>query len=100
MRIIDMHVPQAYREGILYPKYMFITYGWYDAGWWKASNGSFYNCTGEEIAKVLRYTLISVIQENPVDPGFIADPGFVSLAKSIMESTVLCSLLDFKIRFN
>ena len=59
---------QAYAQGIRYPTHMLITYGWYSNGWWKgAATSSQYNCTDEERASVLLYTLAPIIQESYTD---------------------------------
>lgn len=55
---------QAYKQNIRYPKYMLITYGWYSNGWWvgPGSDGQF-NCSTEERASVLQYTMGPIQQE-------------------------------------
>ena len=54
---------------------MFITYGWYVDGWWKDSNDG--NCTGDELADMLLYTMGPIIREIP-DDDVIGEPGIVS----------------------
>ena len=59
---------QAYAQGIHYPTHMLITYGWYGSGWWKGeATSSQYNCTDEERASVVPYTLAPRIQESYTD---------------------------------
>ena len=42
---------QAYKKKMLYPGYVWITYGWYyDNHWWKTES----KCTVEEIGAVLK----------------------------------------------
>ena len=55
---------QAYYEGIGYPKYLLITYGWYGSEWWtgKASSKNF-NCTAEQRSQALAYSLAPRVQE-------------------------------------
>lgn len=44
---------QAYRKNMLYPTYVWITYGWYnDNHWWK-SDGNKSKCSEEEMSAVL-----------------------------------------------
>lgn len=60
-----IHMAQAYREGIVYPKYLLITYGWYGNEWWKAeSTSKKYNCSAGERASVLTYTVAPRVQES------------------------------------
>ena len=83
----DVMYIQAYGGGFLYPKYMFITFGWYPNQWWEMpTNTSQYNCTADQIAEVLRYTLAPAIQEIPLDPHFVAEPGLVSTASNVSQS--------------
>ena len=47
---------KAYRKGMIYPGYVWITYGWYnDRHWWRTENSyrTFDNCSNDEIAQVL-----------------------------------------------
>ncbi|CAI8012114.1 Gamma-aminobutyric acid type B receptor subunit 1 [Geodia barretti] len=55
---------KAYYEGIGYPKYLLITYGWYGSEWWtgKASSKNF-NCTPEQRSQALAYSLAPRVQE-------------------------------------
>ena len=56
---------QAYKEGIRYPKYLLITYGWYDNEWWKAgATSSDYTCTAAERSSALAYSLAPRVQES------------------------------------
>ena len=59
---------------------MFITYGWYVDNWWTIpAISSQYNCTAEERATVLPYTLAPTVPEFPTDFNARAEPGIVSL---------------------
>lgn len=50
---------QAYLRDMMYPKYVFLTFGWYEADWWipPASEDVFHLCTPEERAEVLHRSL-------------------------------------------
>ena len=49
---------QAYRLGMRYPKYVFITYGAYEHQWWVSqSNHSDDECSSDDIANMLQYSL-------------------------------------------
>jgi hypothetical protein len=59
---------KASRLGFHYPKYMFITYGWYVNNWWTGPGFSAeYNCTDEQRATVLPYTLAAIVPEFPTE---------------------------------
>ena len=73
---------QAYIRGFHYPKYMFLTYGWYASKWWEiAGDSSKYNCTAEERASVLTYTLGPLIPEIPTGVDTVAEPNIVSYCR-------------------
>ena len=56
---------QAYYEGIVYPKYLLITYGWYNQGWWTGKETSpTFNCTVEQRSQALAYSLAPRVQES------------------------------------
>ena len=59
---------------------MFITYGWYVNNWWtEPATSAKYNCTAEERATVVPYTLAPVVPEFPADFTARAEPDIVSL---------------------
>ena len=59
---------------------MLITNGWYLDEWWtEAAMSSKYNCTVEERATVLPYTMGPVAVETPSDFDAEAEPGIVSI---------------------
>ena len=69
---------QAHGKGIRYPTHMLITYGWYGSGWWKGeATSSQYNCTDEERARVMPYTLAPRIQASYIDPTAEDESGIV-----------------------
>ena len=70
---------QAYVEGIRYPKYLLITYGWYSREWWKEGiTYSNYTCTAEERASILAYSLAPRVRESYTDLTAEDDSGIVS----------------------
>ena len=59
---------------------MFISYGWYVDEWWIGpAYSSEYNCTAEERATVLQYTLAPVQREYPADFDTVTETGIVSI---------------------
>ena len=54
---------------------MLITYGWYEDRWWTRQDS---NCTAEDRASVLDYTLVLRQREIPTDKDAVAEPGIVS----------------------
>ena len=80
--IYTTYILQAYRLGFRYPKYMFITYGWFSNNWWtEPATSSQHNCTAEERATVLLYTLAPIVSEFPTNLSAQAEPGIVSCVK-------------------
>ena len=72
---------QAYQRGFTPPKYMFITYGWYDERWWQEGYFSDkYNCTAEDLEKVALYNVAAALAEFPDDLDAVAEPNIVSLS--------------------
>ena len=57
---------------------MIITYGWYYDEWWTWPTYTIHDCTAEEIATVLQYTLAPIQREYPSDLDAVAEPGIVS----------------------
>ena len=74
---------------------MLITYGWYDHGWWaEPATSSEYNCTAEERATVLPYTMGPITHEFPDNLSAEAETGIVSLSYhtiSYMTCTLFCN---------
>ena len=57
-----------------------ITYGWYLDEWWIGpATSSKYNCTAEERATILPFTMSPVAGETPSDFDAEAEPGIVSI---------------------
>ena len=57
-----------------------ITYGWYLDEWWTGNATSVgYDCTDEERASILPYTLAPLIREEPSDLDSEAEPSIVSI---------------------
>ena len=75
--LIKFH--QAFRRGLVPPKYMFLTPGWYAERWWQGGAVTRnYNCTGESLARVALYNVAAVLDEFPDNPDARADPNIVS----------------------
>jgi gamma-aminobutyric acid type B receptor len=47
---------EAYKNNLLYPRYLFFTISWYNAGWWR-DDVEQYGCTPEQMEQVLEHTL-------------------------------------------
>ena len=59
---------------------MVITYGWYVDEWWIGpATSSEYNCTAEERATVLPYTMGPKQREYPTDEFAEAEPEIVNI---------------------
>ena len=48
---------KAHTLGLRYPKYMFLSYGVYDSCWWMGKKMSIDDCSADDIAEVLKYSL-------------------------------------------
>ena len=58
-------LPKAHTLGMGYPKYMFLSYGVYDSHWWMGKKMSIDDCSAEDIAEVLKYSLAVVHFHKP-----------------------------------
>ena len=67
---------QAYKRGMTYPRYAFITYGWYRNHWW-VSQGDI-NCTVQEMEKVLNHSLAVFAYPRIQNSMEVVDAGIVS----------------------
>ena len=70
---------QAYMKGFTYPRYAWITYGWYQDEWWTAAvTDNDVNCTDAELASFLDRVL--AVQNIPAAENLTAptDTGLVS----------------------
>ena len=54
---------QAYEQGIFYPHYLFLFYGWYSDSWWIGSDSENLTCSQEERERVIRSGLAIVNDE-------------------------------------
>jgi hypothetical protein len=63
---------QAFEYGIRYPQYIFLLYGWYSPNWWVGTKEeqdnlrnipAFSDCTVEQRASVVRYSLAPLTAE-------------------------------------
>ena len=67
-----------------------ITYGWYGDKWWTGPTYyTIHDCTAEEIATVLKYTLAPIQRDYPTDLDAVAEPGIVSSLSYIVVFCVL-----------
>ena len=66
-----------------------MTYSWYADNWWTGpAISSEYNCTAEERATILPYTMSLVLPEFPADLDAEAEPGIVSFVHVGVVSSV------------
>ena len=63
--------------GMRYPRYMFLTYAWYDDGWWEEEDEED-GCTSVQRQSVLPYTLAATQDEFLSNFSATTDTGFVS----------------------
>ncbi len=71
---------QAYLKGLTYPKYVWLTYGWYQDRWWtEEMNPEQTNCTDHQLAEVLHRSLVLQLIPNLNDLNTTTDTGLVSL---------------------
>ena len=63
---------QAFEDGIRYPQYIFLFYGWYENNWWVGTEeeqdllrnmSAFSGCTAEQRASVVPYSLAPLLAE-------------------------------------
>ena len=76
--LVSTYTLQAYEQGILYPRYIFLFYGWYVDNWWVGSDSENLTCTAEQRAMVVRSTLAPVQDEFITDCSKTANSGIVS----------------------
>ena len=58
---------QAYEQGILYPRYLFLFYGWYSENWWVGSENENLTCSQEDREEVIKSGLAIVFDESITD---------------------------------
>jgi len=63
--------------GMWYPRYMFLTFGWYVDGWWEGEDGED-GCTSAQRQSVLPYMLSPIQDEFLSNFSTTTDTGFVS----------------------
>ena len=68
---------QAYKSNMTYPRYMFLTYGWYEDRWF-AEEVQGDDCTPAQRESVLPYTLAVLQDEFLTNLSAITDTGIVS----------------------
>ena len=54
---------QAYKQGIIYPRYLFLFYGWYSDQWWIGSEDDNISCTTEQMETVIGPALAPIQDE-------------------------------------
>ena len=69
---------QAYRQEVLYPRYLFLFYGWYNDQWWIGSKHENLSCTVEQRERVIRSGL-AILQDELISNCLkYAETGIVS----------------------
>ena len=91
---------QAYRSNMTYPRYMFLTYGWYEYRWFATENPGD-ECTPPERERVLQHTLAVLRDEFHTNFSRIfTDTGIVSIFVSVPSHvTVCCIWYSSSVRF-
>ena len=55
---------QAYKQGLLYPKYQLLLYGWYSDGWWIETDLSRdLGCTQQELNRAVLHAMAPIQAE-------------------------------------
>ena len=71
---------QAVRQGVKYPKYLLLTPGWYESGWWKPVEGEdTAGCSQTRREEVLENTLAIWQFDFISNNSLFADSGIVSV---------------------
>lgn len=69
---------QAYREGIFYPRYLFLFYGWYMDQFWVEVGNENLTCTEEQRERVISSALAPRQDEHITECSRRAETGIVS----------------------
>ncbi len=74
-----MYIMQAYLRGYTYPKYVWLTYGWYQDRWWTEEvNPEPTNCTDDQLAEALHRSIALQLLPNLNKLNSTTDTGLVS----------------------
>ena len=66
---------KGFKTGRIYPRYTFITYGWYHPGWWLFNDTT---CSTQEIKSVLDYSLAVTQYPDTTNKTALTDEDIVS----------------------
>ena len=72
---------QAYHRGLQFPRYLFVTIGWYSNFWWREDEQNL-SCTIEERENVLGHSLVvsdEIFLDAERDANVMTTPGIVSV---------------------
>lgn len=81
---------QAYKRGILYPKYQLLVYGWYSDGWWRESDPTRLDCTQQEINTALNHAMAPVQAEFYTNKSLVTEGRLVGFMYIHCHYKVLC----------
>ena len=85
---------QAYKQGLRYPKQQFIILGWYGDGWWmEPESERKLDCTPEEIAETLDYTLATQSPEFYTNTSLVTEGGLVSVLERACMNNIVYIIL-------
>ena len=79
-KTLDYIYLQAYKSGLRYPRYVFLTYGTYEPRWWEVPGeefGTSSGCNSHNVAKTLEFSLAAThfpSQPFPVNTSFESEP--------------------------
>ena len=85
-----------------YPRYVWITYSWYQDRWWRpVINNDPIRCDEEDLVQLLKRSLILGIVPFPDDPDASTDVGQVRVRehKTLMFILVRKGYFSFQLRF-
>ena len=81
----DIHnIMQAYRQGVMYPRYLFFFYGWYADQWWVGTEDEDLTCTSEQREMVISSGLAPVLDEFTSNCSRVASTGTVSICTLLL----------------
>ena len=70
---------QAAKLGLTYPRYAWLTYGWYQDRWWteEVNPNNMVDCTDQQLATFLERALVLQISPRPDNSSAPTDTGLV-----------------------
>ncbi len=86
---------QAYKQRLMYPKYVFITYGWYPRDWWRnGASGGELECSESELAQSLHGAFALQQQPSALNINRTTDSDIVSWQDNFNNISSYSSLMS------